>query len=57
MANTALEDLKVVRSIQKKGNTVIKEMSKRSRYISVLLATILKGLNLTVILLLLLLYA
>jgi len=53
MANTALEDLNVVRSIQKKGNTVIKEMSKRSRYISVLLATILKGLNLTVILLLL----
>jgi len=35
MAKTALEDLKVVRSIHKKGKTVMKAKTKRIRYISV----------------------
>jgi hypothetical protein len=49
MAKTALEDLKVVVIIHRKGKTVVKEKIRRGRYINVLLATMFKRLALTAI--------
>jgi hypothetical protein len=53
MAKIALEDLKVVRSIHRKGKMVMKAKNRRSVYINVLLITMLKRLDRTVISLLL----
>ena len=51
MAKTALEDLKVVKSIHRKGKTVMKAKTNRIRYISVHLPAVFWRLDSTITLL------